>query len=1086
MRHLIANSGIQFLTQEVTFNPSKPLALASGKPLRYSFYDNIDDIDGTRQFGLLAYSDKYGKYVPVSELAGSDDALIFTPDGREELDETGVQKINPEAVISDDQFTTFDDNDKDAQNGSHKRLIAINNLVSYRVSNPDPTIRGSVNAFSLLLNKWLPMPMFRREEDGITDSMPKGWCRMKMQETSKNEKTGEVTYRIVWAFDTQLDEDGLSGLRPMLYDGEDSADFSLCNKVDELIEFMSSSEDFHPFAEYISSLLGLEFGDEEDKMYKAYYIYFVNFIRFLGSPEITLHNNDNRNIPVDLVLDIGNSRTCGVLFEEGLFTKGKMLELRDLTDPWIRYENKSFDMRIVFRKADFGNDIVFGDDDSLFKWRSFVRIGEEAHRLVYLSLDDDGITQKTTNYSSPKRYIWDTKPYEGQWENLTTVSDSFNVMLSNDIYVPVLSDLFNDDGTYKGRDKSEDDGKISISIDEKKNHFSRSSLMTLALIEVFQHAIGQINSIPYREKWGDVDSKRYIRNIIITCPTAMPQREQRILRQSAEDAYDVIIHCFPTLPMANIVPSSAALKKSEDPYLLPEEKTWTYDEASCCQLVYLYAEIAQRYAGEIDKFFELKGHVRPELVEKGYDRKALTIGSVDIGAGTTDLMICSYKYEGKGESLLTPVPLFWDSFYLAGDDILRNIIQNFIIEGADHGMKDIGGVSVALKARIVDMTDKELQALPCLTDHFDEDNNVVYQGNVVYKEKIVNICKTVDEEEKKHLKAEFASNLIHDFFGEDSSMMGYRDRRCRTDFNTQISVPIAQKFMELLRTHAPSRLYTFSDLFVDAKPAKYLLHYFYNHFGFRFEDLSWRFEPEEVASVVRTTMEPLMRQLALVLYSEHCDIIVLAGRPTSLDAITDLFIKYLPTSPDRLIRLNEYRIGSFFPTADGQGYFYDQKAIVAVGGMVAYLASTKGLKGFVLDMDEMKQRMHSTANYIGEYKSRRRQVVEAPITPKMPTATLTLSVFPAFLGCRQLDAYTYQARPIFAIYNHSKAKSLTLTLSREPQKPESLTIYDATDQNGNTISTKDVELRQQSIVDDGSYWLDKGEFELTIIGKISY
>lgn len=1077
MRHLIANSGIQFLTQEVTFNPAKPLTLSNGKPLRYSFYDETDQIDGTRQFGLLTYNDADGKYVPVSELASSDEAVLYTPDGREELDASGVVRMNPE--VSTDDFTSYEAGDEG--------MITVNNLVTYRVPNPDGS-HGTVMAFGILLDKWLPMPMYRLEEDGITDSQPMGWCRMKMQivDPEVDKKTGKImetnfskekSYRIVWAFDTQLDDEGLTGLRPTIYEGEESADFSLCNKVDQMIDFMSSGEDFHAFAEYIASILCVDFGSEENKMYKCYYIYFVNFIRLLGTPEITLHNNDNRKIPVDLVLDIGNSRTCGVLFEEGDFTKSKMLELRDLTDPWIRYENKSFDMRVVFRKADFGSDIVLSDDESLFKWRSFVRIGEEARRLVYLSMDDDGITQKTTNYSSPKRYLWDTKPYEGQWENLATVTDSFNIMLSNDIEVPVLSELFADDGTYLGHDDKSSDGKISI--DEKKNHFSRSSLMTMALIEVFQHAIAQINSIPYREKWGDVDSKRYIRNVIVTCPTAMPQREQGILRQCAEDAYDALTHCIPGLPMATITPTAASIKKSADPYLLPEEKTWNYDEASCCQLVYLYAEIAQRYAGETDKFFELKGHVRPELAQDGYNRKALTIGSVDIGAGTTDLMICSYKYDGEGRSRVTPIPLFWDSFYLAGDDILRNIIQNLIIEGADHRMKDIGGVSAALKARIVDMTDEELCALPCLTDQYDEDGNIVYQGNIVYLGKVDAICKESDEDEKKHLKAAFASNLIHDFFGEDKAMMGYRDRRCRTDFNTQISVPIAQRYMELLRTHRPSKLYTFDELFPDVKPAKYLLEYFKNHFGFKFEELSWRFDPEAMASVVRTTMEPLMRQLALVLYSEHCDIIVLSGRPTSLDAITDLFIKYVPTSPDRLIRLNEYRIGSFFPTADGQGYFYDQKSIVAVGGMVAYLASVKGLKGFVLDLDEMKKRMHSTANYIGEYKSRRRQVIEAPLTPEMPTATLTINVFPAFLGCRQLSAYTYQARPLFAIYNHSKAKSLTITLSRET--PEDVVIYDTTDQNGNAVSIKDVELRQQSITENGSYWLDKGEFELTIV-----
>ena len=48
-------------------------------------------------------------------------------------------------------------------------------------------------------------------------------------------------------------------------------------------------------------------------------------------------------------------------------------------------------------------------DEEMFQWKSFVRIGEEARRLVYRSLEEEGLAEKTTNYSSPKRYLWDSK-----------------------------------------------------------------------------------------------------------------------------------------------------------------------------------------------------------------------------------------------------------------------------------------------------------------------------------------------------------------------------------------------------------------------------------------------------------------------------------------------------------------------------------------------------------------------------------------------------------------------------------------------------------------------------------------------------
>jgi len=339
----------------------------------------------------------------------------------------------------------------------------------------------------------------------------------------------------------------------------------------------------------------------------------------------------------------------------------------------------------------------------------------------------------------------------------------------------------------------------------------------------------------------------------------------------------------------------------------------------------------------------------------------------------------------------------------------------------------------------------------------------------------------INDERREALVKAFASNLLRDFFGFDSAMMGYRDRRCRVDFNTQISVPIAQMFMELLRLKRPSRIYTYDEIFTTLEPADYLLEYFEHHFGFSFKELSWRFDPQEVAAIVKNTMEPLMRQLSVVLYAYHCDVIVLAGRPSSLDPITELFIKYIPISPDRLIRLNEYRVGTWFPFADGQGYFYDQKSVVAVGGMVGHLASSLGFNGLSIDFSRMIKTMKSTACYIGDYNSRRQQVPTSYLTPGHSSATVQFVVFPSFIGCKQLDSPLYQARPLYAIYNNTNHHALRITLTRNyHESREDLEVEEVMDEQGNTLPKTSVDLVLQSITDDGKYWLDKGEFELSV------
>jgi hypothetical protein len=148
--------------------------------------------------------------------------------------------------------------------------------------------------------------------------------------------------------------------------------------------------------------------------------------------------------------------------------------------------------------------------------------------------------------------------------------------------------------------------------------------------------------------------------------------------------------------------------------------------------------------------------------------------------------------------------------------------------------------------------------------------------------------------------------------------------------------------------------------------------------------------------------------------------------------------------------------------------------------MVGYLASHNGLKDLIIDFSKMIKKMKSTANYLGEYNTQRQQVTQSILTPTNSSATITSSVFPTFIGCRQFDSSIYQARPLYAIYNHGNANTLQIRLSRSfNENKEQLIIEEATD-NEYRNRKNDLELVLQSIVDDGKHWLDKGEFELTI------
>ncbi len=1053
MLHLIADSGIQFHTVELEFDPAQQFILPSGRALKYSFCNLRNELTGERVFDLLTYNTNNGSYVPVNELTAKNTMEVLA-DGRPRLDESGVETMR--ADVSATLYTRVEAGDKD-------RMFSITSLASYTTPNPEK-LHERIAAFELILGKWLPMPMFEIQH-GVSGDVPYAWCRVKIDRI-EGEPEGLGRYRFTWAFDTRTSNDEMSMFRPAFpAEGIDRIEFGLCNRVSNLILFMSPNEGFNVFSQYMAQILGLD-TNKSTYRYIGFYIYLANFIRLTGaSPEVTLHRcPPQRQKPVDLVLDIGNSRTCGLLFEDGDFTKAAMLALRDLTEPHRVYEHP-FDMRLVFRQADFANDIVIEEED-MFRYSSMVRVGDEAKRLVYRSVEDEGLWASTTNYSSPKRYLWDNDFYKQKWEFLTSETDPLYIRQAENIYVPGLSDLFDAKGDFIR------DPFAFAEPTDGHTHYSRSSLMTFVMVEILQQAFMQINSEDFRRRHGDINCKRYLRNLIITCPTAMPRTEQIKLRQCALDAFEAISMIYPegNLPRIEVIPSVEKLSQKADDAVDNESSgVWSFDEATASQLVYLYAEIAERYRGRAREFFELKGHVRPELAADGYTGNAVTVASVDIGAGTTDVMVCSYMCSGNDEGTLTPRPLFWDSYYVAGDDILRNIIQNVIIEGEVGTYADMGSIYSALLNKLLQSDADTIAEIPSMKRH------------VFYRTLVGDLRSAATEAEGRRVRERMAVSLLRDFFGADSTMMEDRDRRCRVDFNTQVSHPMAQFFMEQLRLHRPSRVFTFDDFFPEIKPSQYLLDYFADHFGFRFESLKWRYEPERTADIVKSTMESLMKQISVMLYAHHCDIVVLAGRPTSIDAITELFVKYMPVTPDRLVRLNEYRVGQWYPLADPQGYFYDQKAVVAVGAMVGYLASTEGFNGMVVDFSDMIKRFHSTDNFICLYRGER--MGQTMLSPRKSSDSVSLTIFPAYFGAKQFDTPHYEGRPVYALYNNSGRRSLRVTISRDfMADPETLILEDVSDSNGDPVPADMVSFIPQSLINDGRHWLDKGEFELSIKG----
>jgi hypothetical protein len=400
-------------------------------------------------------------------------------------------------------------------------------------------------------NVWFPMPFFLLNGNQ-SEFGPTNWCRFKLIPVETGGKGKK--YNLLLAFDTRsvfekegFEDEDLNETPVFTNNYEKSKDYAICNYEYNLLEFCTKhkkGEDKNGKSIYIDCdwvdkyVLKKFHGNNEANSiddirglqkpklrYSAQYIYIIRYIQQLNIlPRITLYSNKNTVYSnVDLVVDIGNSRTCAVLFDNGDFIKSSPLELQDFTTPVsnerLNKYRDSFDMRLAFREADFGGK--FGIENSRqFVYPSMIRLGKEANRLIHKATNMNTGAEKTSTFSSPKRFLWDTKPQKQEWEFVQLEGEK-----AQPIYIKGISEQINTDGSLN----TEGNGGILM-------HYSRKALMTFAFLEILTQAKMQINSYEQRNHWGNETMPRRIGRIIVTCPTGMSRVEQVALRKCAEDA----------------------------------------------------------------------------------------------------------------------------------------------------------------------------------------------------------------------------------------------------------------------------------------------------------------------------------------------------------------------------------------------------------------------------------------------------------------------------------------------------------------------------------------------------------------------
>lgn len=896
-------------------------------------------------------------------------------------------------------------------------------------------------------NKWIPLPFFKENTINKDIYYPTDWVRLYFDIDDDYKKIN-----FVLAIDTTLAKDEKDKTGPQLNLNPEENVYRLQNNDVNISTFLFNTNQSTSWIE--STIADLFYGDNEElryeqpiKQYIANYILLIQWLSNLTeTPEIQIFTDQTKKIPVDLVIDIGNSATCALLFENQneenfTFDKVKKLTIQDYSNPQLEH-NQPFPMNLIFCEANFGKIKKEKYHNDKFTVPSFVRIGFEAENLINssnLNLNL-GYELKIQN-SSPKRYLWDTKTSDQEWEFYPN-----NFGKVKKAYLNGISEQLKIDGSLTEND-----------IFGSKSLFSRGSLMKFVFLEILIHTYVQINSFVFREEHGNLTIPRTLKRITISCPTAMIQHEQIALRKAAEDACKLLNNYVKFyfdsddnkfwFEMPEIIPSVKDIfrKISE----LEERKDWTYDEATSCQMVFIYSLLSKKLQGN--------DYVINNYLFKNKDN--IRIASIDIGAGTSDVMIADhYLNVNQGNIEIKPDPKFWESFKLAGDDLLKEIIQQIIIEGSIKLPADIG-------------------------------------------------CTGIIENFAKSKGIENISEKLNGFFGQDSNNIGYVAKVMRKAFINQVAIPIALYYLKNANSKEVFDI-TFEEIISREFKNKELLKYFEKHFGFSFLELKFTINALKVNSIANAVFDSIIKQISMVLNEYSCDYVVLSGKPSSLISVENLFLKYLTVSPNNLVNLNSYWIGKWFPFSDNRGYIDDPKTIVSVGAIIALMSGKlKKINDLKLDTDLIKQKLGSTADYIVKTSYNTKQVI---LSPTKNENTVSINNLPYQFGYAKLNSKNYPVSNLFVIsvdeseiYNIVQKRypgkdstflsdqvsiikgsiylhlPLKINLSREiDDSKELIKIESIEDANGDEKSVKYFKLQYQTLDNEEGYWLDTCEFIL--------
>lgn len=525
----------------------------------------------------------------------------------------------------------------------------------------------------------------------------------------------------------------------------------------------------------------------------------------------------------------------------------------------------------------------------LFDDVSMVRMGREVNDVLQAMQADGDIR---SGLSSPKRYLWadDASWLEGANWHMGDPSDrEGSHKYVSPLKGPFLRFVHEDDNDFLLEDRKLSESDYALESPTKPRHAPRC-MMTAALYELLCQTHAHVNSPAYRNASGSAGRPREIRTLTLTYPSGMIQEEQKRLAAQAQKA--IAIFAATVGKCQSVVP----------------ELNLGIDEASAVHLTYIWSEM-QMLGQDPRLWFNVMRQSRDDgarngtplpkttvTAPAGRSRNRVPVGRfsapssidpanevriacIDVGGGTTDLMIAGYNFESKIDDAIHGQVLHQDGISLGGDQLVKRLLEKTIVPAFAEAL----GIE-------------------------DEDVQLLFGPEVPRNHEI----RTQRVNWINRLFVPLAQRYL------DAVTNGSDDERiCHTDPDVvdPVVVESLQKVFDRLR--APG----------------------YYNAG---QPLDLTVDRTAFENVVRDVFDELLLDYCGRIVDHDVDVVLLAGLPSKLAAIQQIVETYVPLPPSRIVPMFNHYAGNWYPYQDengrNPGVIVDPKSPVVVGAAVEFMA----------------------------------------------------------------------------------------------------------------------------------------------------